>query len=97
MLGFPSDQSIFIKVSFKQNGQTGFLTDDGSPFGSREDGFEYGWLCDDEGIDFSSGLRTWGNHFDRLTDCIGTPSWQIVAPNGNYDIKVMAWYIMGLQ
>ena len=74
-------------MSFKKNGESGYLHDTGAAFGTHGD-HQYGWLCDGDPKDQTSGVRNWGNHFDRNNACSGTTSWQMKVPNGDYNIKV---------
>jgi len=74
-------------VSFKQDGQSGYLHDTGAAFGTHND-HEYGWMCDGQPEEQTAGVRSWGNHFDRNNACSGTTTWQMKVPNGAYNIKV---------
>jgi hypothetical protein len=78
------------------------ILDDGTGFAEgRDGGYDYGWDCDGNtnvnwsggrrGLDRDAGLGI--NHFDRNNQC-GTPAdpdpanWQIVVPNGDYNVMV---------
>ena len=49
----------------------------------------YGWLRGETPISTASGVRDWGNHFDRHDDCKdGDTAWKLMVPNGTYTVVV---------
>jgi len=77
-------------------GKTAIL-DDGSGFGPKSSGMQYGWTCDGHPIDFSAHRRATNragglglNHFGYdAAKCNNQESnWEISVPNGKYVVEV---------
>lgn len=95
------DTQVEVKVSFKQVPDADHVHDAGDAYGVRTSGLTYGWNCNAEDLDNpqgagpleqKSGIRAWGNHFDRYNDCSGSvweTSWDILLPLGKYRVKVV--------
>jgi glucose/arabinose dehydrogenase len=87
-----------VKINFQPTASTvpsGYLKDDGSVYGNRNNGFTYGWNVNNTANtrDRNSSLSP-DQRYDTLihmqkTD-IPNASWEIAVPNGNYQVRVVA-------
>ena len=90
-----SSAGMEIKINFQKdqtNTPSGFLGDDGSPYGNRGNGYTYGWNMDsqDGARERNSSvspdkLRDTLNHLQRYGS-----TWEFALPNGIYQVLVVA-------
>ncbi len=85
--------SIGVRINFQSEGApvpAGYLPDVGTAFGSRGNGFSYGWDQSN-----TSGRDRQANADQRLDTLIhmqkaGDRIWEIALPNGSYEVTVAA-------
>jgi hypothetical protein len=83
-----------IKVNFQPLAAPtapGYLIDGGQVFGSRGNGFSYGWNASATGFTRDRDLNA-SQKFDTLvhTQLYGSRVWEIGVPNGTYSVLIMA-------
>jgi hypothetical protein len=92
----PPGRSMVIKVNFQPAEieiPAGMLIDDGSPYGDRGNGFEYGWNAD---IRSHARERNAPNSPDFECDTLnqmqngGDYLWEIALPEGYYHVRLIA-------
>lgn len=92
----PPGRSLVVKVNFQPpetEAQAGMLIDDGSPYGKRDNGFEYGWNAD---IRAHARERNAPNSPDFECDTLnqmqmgGDFMWEIALPDGFYYVRLVA-------
>lgn len=71
----------------------GYLVDSGAVFGSRGNGYSYGWNADNSAQtrDRNAGTSP-DQRYDTLThlQLNGTHSWELAVPNGSYTVRMVA-------
>ena len=92
-------QTAAINVSFQPASfplQTGYKGDYGQTFGSRGNGYDYGWNASHTARTFAySALpgweKTWGAAWSLIRMLPGqTTRWEIAVTNGNYEVTILA-------
>jgi hypothetical protein len=69
----------------------GYLVDDGSVFGNRDNGYSYGWNKDNR-----ASARDRNKHSDQRYDTFihlqkdGFFTWEIALPSGNYEVRIIS-------
>jgi hypothetical protein len=91
------DLGINVKINFQRSSTVvldGYLADIGLPFGSRSDGYTYGWNIDNQ---VNARERNASNSPDKAHDTFNhilkdgiAYDWEMELPNGDYLIRVMA-------
>jgi hypothetical protein len=91
------DLGINVKVNFQRSSTValdGYLADIGLSFGSRSDGYTYGWNIDNQ---VNARERNASNSPDKAHDTFNhilkdgiAYDWEMELPNGDYLIRVMA-------
>jgi hypothetical protein len=91
------DLGINVKVNFQRSSTVvldGYLADIGFPFGSRSNGYTYGWNTDNQA---NARERNASNSPDKAHDTFNhilkdgvAYDWEMELPNGDYLIRVVA-------
>jgi uncharacterized repeat protein (TIGR02543 family) len=87
---------LWMQINFQPANTTlvtGYLLDDGSAFGTRSNGYTYGWSANNTA---NARDRNSPNAPDQLRDTLnhmqlgGSYTWEIAVPNGAYEVCVVA-------
>ncbi|MEA2711981.1 MAG: hypothetical protein QOF78_4582, partial [Phycisphaerales bacterium] len=83
-----------IKINFQPAGRpvpAGYLADFGAVFGSRGNGFSYGWNLSAGSFTRDRGINP-DQKFDTFvhTQLFGSRTWEIGVPVGTYSVKIVA-------
>ncbi len=70
----------------------GYLVDSGAAFGSRGNGFSYGWNTTNNDTRDRNSSRSPDQRYDTLNHMQkgGSASWQLAVPNGTYAVRIVA-------
>ncbi len=88
----PSGGSDYAKINFQPTGAStpsGYLVDNGGAYGSRGNGFTYGWLGGD-----NTATRVRSANSDARLNTLnhlaknGNKTWEIAIPNGEYTLEI---------
>jgi fibronectin type 3 domain-containing protein len=79
-----------VRINFQANGSAavaGYAQDNGDVFGTRANGWSYGWNSDHTELDRDRNINS-NQLLDTLVHMKNGANWQIAMKNGTYDVKI---------
>jgi glucose/arabinose dehydrogenase len=84
-----------IRINFQPAASpvpSGYLVDSGAAYGSRGNGFSYGWNAANNNTRDRNSTRSLDQRYDTLNHMQrnGTFTWSLAVPNGSYRVRIVA-------